>query len=203
MQAINNKGFNVDVQKQIEIFMGIIRRNEQVNDVVERASLLGLQGYYIGAGCLVQTVWNVISNYDINHGIKDIDIVYYDNQRMSKEDEESIQEKAFKLYSDIPLKIDIKNQARVHLWYEEKFGFPIQPYRSVEEAINTWPTTASAVGVRRADDGIWKAYAPYGFNDMFGMIVRANKTMITKDIFYNKAERWVSQWPLLEIIPWD
>lgn len=70
---------NKDIQKQTELFLDIICRNEHVRDVLERAPLLGLAQYYIGAGCLVQTVWNVISYYDINHGIKDIDIVYYDS----------------------------------------------------------------------------------------------------------------------------
>lgn len=26
------------------------------------------------------------------------------------------------LFSEIPIKIDIKNEARVHLWYKDKFG---------------------------------------------------------------------------------
>jgi hypothetical protein len=78
---------------------------------------------------------------------------------------------------DIPLEFDVKNQARVHLWYEKKFGYPIQPYRSVEAAINTWPTTATAIAARIDECG-YKICAPFGLNDLLGMIVRPNKTQI-------------------------
>jgi hypothetical protein len=42
--------------------------------------------------------------------------------------------------------IDVKNEARVHLWYKSHFGYDIPPYHSVEEAMDSWPTTATAVG---------------------------------------------------------
>ena len=45
------------------------------------------------------------------------------------------------------------NETRVHLWYEAHFGYRIDPYASVEDAINTWPTTATSIGVRRGGRG--------------------------------------------------
>ncbi len=54
----------------------------------------------------------------------------------------------------LDVEIDIKNEARVHLWYGERFGKEIEPYRSSAEAIATWPTSASCVGVRRDESGI-------------------------------------------------
>src|ERR1700730_3374080 len=39
--------------------------------------------------------------------------------------------------------------ARVHLWYEDRFGYALKPYLSSADAIATFPTTATAVGVRR------------------------------------------------------
>ena len=41
------------------------------------------------------------------------------------------------LYSDLGIEIDVKNQARVHLWYKDHFGYSIEPYTSIESAINT------------------------------------------------------------------
>ena len=32
---------------------------------------------------------------------------------------------------------DVKNEARVHLWYEARFGAAIPPYQSAEAAIAT------------------------------------------------------------------
>jgi hypothetical protein len=69
----------------------------------------------------------------------------------------------------------------VHLWYEQRFGPHIEPFTSTEEAIATWPTTASSVGVRR-DSGGFVAWAPFGLTDLLGMVVRPNKAMVTREL---------------------
>ncbi|WJV29726.1 nucleotidyltransferase family protein [Rossellomorea sp. AcN35-11] len=99
-------------------------------------------------------------------------------------------------------KLDVKNQARVHLWYEKKFGFSIKPYESLEEAIDSWPTTATALGVRLERGGSHKIYAPYDLEDLYSMIVRPNKRMITREIYEAKANKWKNKWPMLKVIPW-
>lgn len=40
------------------------------------------------------------------------------------------------LYSVIEVKIDVKDEARVHLWYESHNGYSINPYTSLEEYDN-------------------------------------------------------------------
>ena len=59
------------------------------------------------------------------------------------------------------------------------------------------------MGIRRDKNGAFKIYAPFGLNDLFGKIVRANKAQITKDIYENKTTRWLSKWPDLKVIPWE
>ena len=105
------------------------------------------------------------------------------------------------LFSDIKIPIDVKNEARVHLWYENHFGYKIEPYNSLEESINSWPTTATSIGLRIEEDRL-KVYAPFGLNDLFGGIVRANKVQITEEIYNNKVNKWHNKWPNLTIIPW-
>ena len=45
-------------------------------------------------------------------------------------------------------------------------------------------------------------YAPYGLNDLFGMIVRPNKLQITEVIYQQKVTRWKTCWPSLQIVGW-
>lgn len=195
-------GFNLDLTSQIELFRKIICKNEILNEVLIKTKKLNLTNYYIGAGCLAQTIWNYLSGFSSNHGIKDIDFVYFDKD-LSYEKEDSVISEVRGLLKDIPIKIDIKNQARVHLWYKKHFGYDIKPYSQVEEAINTWPTTATAIAIRLNQDNHWVMYAPFGLNDVFGKIVRANKTQITKKIYEKKVQRWLSIWPDLKVIPWE
>jgi uncharacterized protein len=66
-------------------------------------------------------------------------------------------------------KTRVKNEARVHLWCEERFGDAIKPYLSSAGAIATFPTTATAIGVRRIC-GKFECCAPFGLDDLFGLI---------------------------------
>ncbi|MDP4549576.1 nucleotidyltransferase family protein [Alkalihalobacillus macyae] len=195
-------GINKDVNSQVEILENILNLNENIEKVL-KVSQIEFDHYYVGAGSLVQTVWNYLSGYPLNYGISDIDIIYFDDKDLTKEKEEMIEQKLASSLSDLPLEIDVKNEARVHLWYKKKFGKDINPYQSLEDAINSWPTTATALGVRREDDGEFKVYAPYGLNDLFSMTVRANKQLITRDIYEAKATKWLNLWPKLTVIPWE
>lgn len=135
------------------------------------------------------------------YGISDVDIVYFDND-LSFEAEDRVIRKIEQQFEHIPVEIDIKNQARVHLWYKDYYGYELVPYDSLESAINTWPTTATSIGIR-ISDGDFIVYAPYGLNDMFGQIIRANKTQISKETYLKKCGKWSSKWPELTIIDWE
>lgn len=190
-------------KSQIQALKDILLSDRTVHEALNRAAALGLEQYYIGAGFLTQTVWNALFGNPSGYGIKDIDFVYYDSTDLSFEAENAVIEKVKSRFAGLPIEVDVKNQARVHLWYKNRFGSEIAPYHSLEAAIDTWPTTATAVGVRLQPDGTLKIYAPFGLNDLFGKIVRPNKAQITKEIYENKVVSWLRKWPELIVIPWD
>ena len=194
-------GHNTDLQNQIELLTKILAENHPLFNVIEGANRIGLKDYYIGAGCIAQTVWNYQLGLELTHGISDIDFAYYDSSDLSFEEESTAIDQITHAIGACEIKLDIKNQARVHLWYKDHFGYDIAPYPSLESAINTWPTTATAVGVR-LERGKLKVYAPFGLNDLFGMIVRANKTQITEEIYLRKVKKWREKWPGITVMPW-
>lgn len=181
--------------------LSIIYKNECIREVIDRASELKLPQWHLGAGCIAQTVWNHSHGYDLLANIKDCDFVYYDHD-LSEDRERLIGEQVKKLFAHIPIEFDVVNQARVHLWYKDYFGYLIKPYQSVRDSITTWPTTATCVGVSRAADKSITIYAPYGLDDLLNMVVRANKKQITEEIYLKKVERWSKVWPNLVIVPW-
>lgn len=193
-------GHNRDLETQKRLLLDILSQNPALLEIMQNAPTLGLANYYIGAGCICQTVWNFQNGLDCLHGISDIDFVYFDDD-LSYEKEDRVIRQIDQRFSELPVRIDVKNQARVHLWYKEYYGYDLQPYASVEDAINTWPTTATAVGVRM-QEGEFVVYAPFGLNDMFGQIVRPNKTQITAETYRSKCEKWRTRWPALEFIEW-
>jgi len=186
---------------KIEQLLKVLEQNKSVQKILERASNLKMSNWYLGAGGIVQTVWNVKHGFDPENGIKDYDLVYYDANDTSYEAEDRFIQKGKKIFNDIPVLVEIRNQARVHIWYEKHFGKPIDQYKSVEEAIDTWPTTATSIGIRKTD-GQFQVYAPFGLDDLLDMVVRANKAQITEKIYQDKVDRWIKIWPNLKIVPW-
>lgn len=141
-------------------------------------------------------------NLPSTHGISDIDIVYFDPDDLTENGEAQHAARIRAAFSHLPVWIDVKNEARVHTWYEAKFGHQIVPYTSTADAITTFPTTATAVGIRPSGS-MTEIYAPFGLDDLLGAVVRANKKQITYGIFDAKVAKWVASWPSLQVIPWD
>lgn len=188
---------NSNVNKLEEIIM----LNPNIKAILDRAPRLGLENYYLAAGCIAHTVWNYLCGLDITNGIKDYDLVYFDKNN-SYEAEDEVIKMGNELFGDLDIDVEIRNEARVHLWYEKHFGESIEPYKSLEEAVSTFPTTATAIGVRRIN-GKLIVYAPKGFDDLFNLTMRANKAQITEEIYLNKVKRWSKVWTKLKVVQWD
>ena len=163
--------------------------------------MLDLPNWYLGGGCIAQTVWNVAHSNAVSTGIDDFDIAYFDPDLSARAESEATA-CVRDLLSDLPLRPDVKNQARVHLWYASHFGYEIRPYSSCEDALASWPTTAAAIGVRWVQ-GRLHVESPFGLGDLLSLVVRPNRVQITPDIYADKVERWSKVWPLLQILPWE
>jgi uncharacterized protein len=186
---------------QIEGLWKIIQQSDRVLAILERTETLDLPHWYLGAGAVTQTVWNHVHGFDTSRGIKDYDLVYFNGDDLSAESEAEVEGRVAACFDDLDVNLDLTNEARVHLWYQERFGRSIAPYESTEEAISTWPTTASCLGIRLEGDGL-KVCAPYGLRDLFDLVVRPNKALIDREIYEAKASRWAEQWPGLTVHSW-
>ncbi len=189
-------------EEKISRLETLLQLNEDAQKILRAAPSLTMPEWYLGAGGISQTVWNILHGFEPRYTIKDYDLVYYDASDLSYETEDDRIQKAKRVFHDISVSVEVRNEARVHLWYPEKSGYPIQQYKSVEEAIASWPTTATCVGVKYIGDH-FHVYAPYGLDDLFAMIVRPNKIQIKKNIFDAKVKRWTKIWPRLQVVPWD
>jgi uncharacterized protein len=49
------------------------------------------------------------------------------------------------LFADVAVRVDVKNEARIHLWYERRFGTRIEPYRSSADAISTIGSSSAGI----------------------------------------------------------
>lgn len=189
------------LQAQILELERILNTNPNIGVILDGLEKLGIDDYYLAGGCITQTVWNHLHGYKADANIKDYDVAYYD-QDDSYEAEDAVIKSANKFFSGLDAPVELKNQARVHIWYEERNGKPGLHYDSAASGINSWPVTACCIGVRKDSDGL-KVYAPYGLNDLFGLVVRPNKAIAPEEVYYKKLSRWTKVWPKLQVIPWS
>jgi hypothetical protein len=184
------------------LLFAVIRRSPLLSAVIARWQHIGLPDAWLVAGAIAQTVWNDGFGFAPEHGIADVDIVYFDAGDLSAESEAAHAARVRALFADLAVWIDIKNEARIHLWYEARFGRPLAPYVSTADAISTFPTTATALGVQPAATGL-ELVAPFGLADLLGLIVRPNKKQIARQVYEAKVARWLTVWPGLHVVPWD
>ena len=161
------------------------------------------QEFWLGAGAVVQTVWNHRFGFEPLHGIDDLDIVWFDPDDLTEGGEAAAATDLRADLAPLPLRVDAKNQARVHLWYQGKFGYTIPAVTSMTDALERWPTMATAVALRLDSGGGIEILAPFGLEDLWGGVVRPNKRQITQEIYEAKIQKWTTSWPDLTVGPWS
>jgi hypothetical protein len=178
-----------------------LRANPVCAAILDGGEALGLPNWYLGAGAVAQAVWNAAHHRAPGSDVADYDLVYFDPGDLSEEAEKTAERAACTAFSRFGVRMDVTNEARVHLWYERKFGVKLERYASAEAAIATWPTTATSIGVTRRQ-GKFTVCAPFGTDDLWALIVRPNKTLVTRQVYEAKVARWSAIWPQLTIMPW-
>lgn len=167
--------------------------------IVERLPKLGLHDAWLVSGSLFQTAWNELTGRAPDYGIKDYDIFYFDPD-MSWEAEDAVIRRCAALFADIDAAIEIRNQARVHLWYPEKFGQAYTALATSSEGIDRFLMSVSKVGIGN-DAGTLRIYAPEGLSDIEAMTIRPCKgPFFHPGVYAQKAARWKERWPELAVI---
>jgi hypothetical protein len=180
-------------------FLAAALRNPVNEAIAGELFHLALPDAWIVSGCLVQTVWNVLTARAVDYGIDDYDIFYFDPDTSWQAEDAVIRQVQGRL-AKFGAKVEVRNQARVHLWYPEKHGRPYPALQSSTDGIDRFLTKNTQIGIRRALDG-HEVYAPNGFDDVVDMIVRPNPGPNFSAANYEaKARRWKRRWPELSVL---
>ncbi len=180
-------------------FIERARTNAVNRAILERLPRLGLADCWLVAGCLFQTIWNVRSHRPPDEGIRDYDIFYFDGSDLSYEAEDREIRRAAALFADLGVAVELKNQARVHLWYSKRFGPGYPQLRSSRDGIDRFLVSCTCVGLRPDEDGTIELYAPFGLDELEKGILRPNPNNLRGDRFVEKAESYRARWPWLTI----
>jgi uncharacterized protein len=173
-----------------------LKQNTELWQLLLELDLLPVETW-LAAGAVMQTVWNIQLGRPPQKGIRDYDLIYCDCENLSWEAEDLYIQQAKQIWPH--LEVELRNQARVHLWYPQRFGIEIEPIQSVQAALELWPATCHAVAVRWEANQL-RVIAPWGLEDLFAGQLRANPNCPDAQVFEKKIQSWQNSWPHLQSI---
>jgi hypothetical protein len=156
--------------------------------------------WLIGAEVIRDRVWDHLHGFTRPVPAKDLDLAFFDPVSLGSERERNVQSALTAQAPDLAW--DVTNQAAVHLWYPQVFGVEVAPLTSTADAVATWPETATAIGVRLLTDDTIRVVAPYGLDDLFGLVCRRNPRRATREQYRRRVEskRIARRWPRVRIL---
>ncbi len=178
----------------------ILRASPTLMQVLERLAGLDLPQWRLVSGAVYQRVWNAQTGRDPDYGIKDYDVAYFDPDPSWDAEDAYIRDVAAAFSPPLREQVEVRNQGRVHLWFEGKFGEPYPPLGSADESLVRFLAPAFAVGVRLERDGRLDIAAPFGLEDCFALRLRPNPARAVNHANLPKvAQKLKLRWPELTL----
>lgn len=175
-----------------ETFRALALTNPINATILDRLPALGLDQAYLVAGCLYQAVWNASDGRAPGWGVKDYDLFYYDPDT-SWESEDAAIRRAANLFADLGVEVELRDQARVHLWYPQRFGKVIQPLESSKDGIAGFLVRCTCVGLSATGEVV----APYGLEELAAGILSPNPRTDNPAQYRVKVDSYRARWPWL------
>src|SRR5438270_9282795 len=140
----------------------ILRSTPPLMRVLSVARHFCLPDWLVFSGAFYQPVLDHLTGRPLDYGIKDYDLGYFDASDLSYDAEDAVIRRV-KAAFDEPLRsmVEVRNQARVHLWFETKFGEKYGPLSCTAEALQHFASAIFAVGVRLESDDRIQIDAPF------------------------------------------
>ena len=178
----------------------ILRRSAPLMQVLATLRDLDPPDWMIFSGAVYQRVFNDLTGRPLDYGIKDYDVAYHDDSDLSYEAEDVVIRRVAAAFEP-PLRemVEVRNQARVHLWFEGRFGEPYAPLGSSAEALGRFVSPVFAVAVKLERDDRISLHAPFGLDDLFAMRLRRNPNRDSPN-FGKIAASAKARWPEIEVI---
>jgi hypothetical protein len=179
----------------VERLTEIVRAAPSLMRVLRTTRMLGLPDWLVMSGAVYQRALNHLTGRVPDYGIRDYDLGYFDASDISYEAEDLVIRRVAAAFAE-PLKstVEVRNQARVHVWFEAHFGEAYTPLSCSAEALERFVSPMFAVGVRLDADDRLHVEAPFGLMDLFALRLGPNPRRPTGG-FDRAAISVLRRWP--------
>jgi hypothetical protein len=179
---------------------GIVRADPGLMHVLTTVRGLGLNDWRVFSGAVYQSVWNAVTGRPAGYGRKDFDLGYFDPDTSWDAEDLVIKRVAAALDEPFRSEVEVRNQARVHLWFPDRFGEPYDALTGTDEALARFVAPAFAVGVRLERDDTISIAAPFGLEDVFSLTLRPNPDRPRANGWDKVVTSARARWPELTVI---
>lgn len=186
-----------DLEDRLKV---IVRGDPGLMHVLTTVRDLGLNDWRIFSGAAYQAVWNAVTGRPAGYGIRDYDVGYFDPDTSWDAEDAVIRRVAAAFEPPFREMVEVRNQARVHLWFEDKFGEPYEALSGTDEAPARFVAPTFAVGVRLEPDGEISVAAPFGLDDVFDMVLRPNPNRPRANGWDRAVEKARARWPEIRVV---
>ncbi len=187
--------------EQAEFVIAAVLADPVAKAVLFRAHNLDLPDWALMAGAVYKAVWNAMTGRPGGYGINDYDLAYFDAGDLSAEAEAAIVGPAEASFADLPVPVEICNQARVHLWFNAQYGTDRVAIRDTMDALRHFASPTHAIAIRLDSEGRPEVLAPFGLEPVFSPVVRPAAGLAGPDGWNRKIAEQASLWPELEFLP--
>lgn len=192
----------VSPERQRQALEDIVRSQPVLMAVLTGLRDMALPDAWLVSGAVYNVVWNHLTGRPALTGIKDVDLIYFDPADLSYEAEDRVIKAAEARFADLPLPVEVRNQARVHLWFPQKFGIVVTPLTHSTEALKRYASRTHAVAVRLEGDNTLTIEAPFGLEDLFAFRITPNAVLDNRAAHDAKGARAKTVWPEITVVPW-
>lgn len=175
-----------------EDIIRIIQEDQEMMKLIETAKLLELPDWWICAGFVRAKIWDILHGYQAKTAIPDIDVIYFDKNRIDEQFEKELEAQLNSLLPGVPW--SVKNQARMHVING------LSPYESALEGIAKFPETATALGIKLDRNNNLVLAAPHGIEDVINFKVRPTPLFKQSEklacIYHKRLQEknWKARW---------
>jgi hypothetical protein len=173
---------------------GFIVADPWRRSVLEAVRDQQLPDWAVGAGFIRSAVWDALHGFREPTPLADVDVLYFDSANAARDCEAAIEAALAKVMPGVPW--SVHNQARMHLRNGDL------PYANTAGALCYWLETPTAVAIRIDEKGSPSLLAPFGTDDLIGMICRPTPRGREKLEEYRQRigeKNWPARWPLVRI----
>lgn len=177
--------------------INFVQNNEYMMNALKVAADAKLPGWFIGAGFIRNTVWDLQHGYVPSLDFNDLDLGYYDDVNLSEENDRQIGKL---LAQKLPVNWEVVNQAYAHQYNN------VPQYSSAVDGLAHWVETATSVALTLDKDGKVVVIAPWGVDDLLNLKLKLvpfhENSAYYKKLFIDRitSKQWQKKWPKLELV---